>query len=63
MGKESTTDNRKIEGIQIFTKAQLVTLESPTLKVDKFKLNIRIEEWGVSLITISRTTNLIEDCT
>jgi hypothetical protein len=37
-------------------------MKSPTLQVSsQFELELKIIEWGVSLITLNRRTNMIED--
>jgi len=31
--------------------------------MEQFRLNLRIDEWGISLITVNLKTDLIVDCT
>lgn len=42
LGKEGQKDSRKIEGIQIYSFGTQMSLDSPTLKIQRFRLNMRI---------------------
>ena len=61
LGKINT--NNKIEGIQVYNRGTILEFESPNLTVSqRFKMQTRIREWGVNLITVNRKTGKFEEC-
>ena len=60
LGKLSASN--KIDGIQIYNRSVDICTRSPTLNISQtFVTQAKIDEWGVSLITLNRRTNQIEE--